>query len=194
MQTISKNHYEWSSFWCCLPVCSSLKHCIVQLWVRIWKVELSPYYTQWILERSKCQNCDKNIQKSCLDRGPALRSVEDWFSRLHQSYFKLHDQRAFCVDKRQRFAFAMVENKLKPSTEEIAKSLKIDISIVFCHLKKLGSLQNATLDATFGDGTEQARSWAVLRQNCPGWWKIDLYDNVLQKQSCKKLWMCRNRE
>lgn len=52
----------------------------------------------------------------------------------------------------------MVENKLKPSTEEIAKRLKIDISIVFCHLKKLGSLQNATLDATFGDGTEQARS------------------------------------
>lgn len=72
-----------------------------------------------------------------LDGALALWMVKKWFSRFHQDDFNLNNQPySRWLSNVEDVLLVIVVNKTKISTEEIAKSLKIDISTAFCHLKE----------------------------------------------------------
>lgn len=69
--------------------------------------------------------------------------VKKLFGRFCWSDFKINDQSCFRLTSTvdENALLVIMENKPKISMEEIAKSLKIDISTDFCHLKRLGFME-----------------------------------------------------
>lgn len=82
-----------------------------------------------------------------MDRAPALPIVKKRSNRFRQGAFNLNDQLrswwTYSVD--EDTLLVIVEYKSKIATEAIATGLKIDISTVFRHLKKLMSKKNCLL-------------------------------------------------
>lgn len=103
-----------------------------------WTMKSSPYYALWISERSKRRNSDKKKSDGLFRSCSSSSDCQKCSGRFPPGNFNLTDQprngRPPGVD--EDFLLVIVDNKLKISTEKFTKSLKIDLSTNFRHLKK----------------------------------------------------------
>lgn len=143
-----------------------------------------------MLEKCKRENCDKNIQKTYLDRAPALRIVENWFGRFHQIYFKLQDQRPFSVNKNSALLLPWLRINQNFPWKWLQRVWKSIYQLSFAIWRTLVHFK--TRHWTPHSVTRQNRGSNVSRF----WTELPrvMKNRSLWKRSSKtELWMCRNR-